>query len=190
MRKIKGFKLVLRPAEIKRRAKKAGLDLAAMGQDELALQKSISTATKAIAPGVLFETFKQPDPDGELLSPLPGLAYSVILATLGPGFEPVRQQAAAESESHGALWTILQETALDETVHFVAALIEEEAAKETCVLSPWSPVTDPGALEVVLRRLDSSKIDVRLQDGRLDPSASIAVSLSWLVQSKSRTKKK
>ncbi|MDD5657040.1 MAG: hypothetical protein PHF00_07285 [Elusimicrobia bacterium] len=190
MRKIKGFRLALRPAEIKRRARKAGVELSAMGLDDLALQKILASAEKAVVPGVLFDTFKNPDPDAEALAPIPGLAYSLVLTTLGPAFAPAKEQARAQSAETFALWTIIEAAALDETVRFAAALLQEESAKEACVLSPWSPVAEAGALETVLRKLDGAKIDVRLREGRLEPEASAAVSLSWLAQTKSKGKKR
>jgi hypothetical protein len=42
----------------------------------------------------------------------------------------------------------------------------------------------------VLRKLDSGKLDIRLCEGRLDPAATIAVSLSWLAQTRARKPKK
>ncbi|HAM35806.1 MAG TPA: hypothetical protein DEB40_13325 [Elusimicrobia bacterium] len=190
MRKVKGFKIVLRPAEIKRRAKKAGLDVAAMGLDDPALGDVLAEAAKAIVPGVLYETFKQPDPDAPALSPIPGLAYSLVLATLGPGFGASREAARAASAEMYALWGLIEETALDEAVRFATSLLEQEAAKESCVLSPLSALQDAAVLETVVRKLDGSKLEIRLHEGRLDPAPSGAVSLSWVAQSKSRGKPK
>jgi hypothetical protein len=190
MRKIRGFKLALKAADIKRRAKKAGLDLAACGVDDDGLQQLLAQAGKTIAPGVLFETFKHPDPDAAALSPIPGLAYSVILATLGPGFAPAKERSRETSAETYALWGLVEASALDEAVRFAAALLEEEAAKDTCTLSPWNAIQEPAAIETVLRKLDSGKLDVRLHEGRLDPAATVAVSLSWLAQTRARKPKK
>jgi len=190
MRKIKGFKLALRPAEVKRRARKAGLDLATLGLDDAGLQKLLAQAAKTIAPGVLFETFKHPDPDAAALSPIPGLAYSLVLATLGAGFAPAKDKAREASAEMYALWGLIEEAALDETVRFATALLESEAAQESCVLSPWNSIREPAALETVLRKLDGAKLEVRLHEGRLDPAPAAAVSLSWLAQSRARGKPK
>ena len=89
-----------------------------------------------------------------------------------------------------AVWGLLEEIALDESVRFAAAIVEDEAGRESCVLSPWNSIQDTAALETALAKLDAAKIEVRLHDGRLDPSASTTVSLSWLAQSKARGKKK
>ena len=190
MRKIRGFKLALKAAEVRRRAKKAGLDLAALGLGDDEFQKLLAQAAKTIAPGVLFETFKHPDADAAALSPIPGLAYSVVLATLGPGFAPAKEASRASSAELYALWGLVEAAALDEAVRFAAALLEEEAAQEACVLSPWNALLEPAALEIALRKLDAGKLDVRLHEGRLDPAATTAVSLSWLAQSRARKPKK
>ena len=190
MRKVRGFKLALRPAEVKRRAKKAGLDLAAMGLEDVELQKLLAGASKTIVPAVLFETFKHPDADAAALSPIPGLAYSLILATLGPGFAPAKESTRESSAELYALWGLIESVALDEAVRFASGLLEEEAVKESCTLSPWNAIGEPAALETALRKLDAGKIEVRLHEGRLDPPATAAVSLSWLAQSRARKPKK
>jgi hypothetical protein len=68
--------------------------------------------------------------------------------------------------------------------------LEEEATKESCTLSPWNVIQEPATLEIVLRKLDAGKLEIRLHEGRLDPSATIAVSLSWLAQTRARKPKK
>lgn len=182
MRKIVGFKLNLRLREVLRRAKKAGLDPAGWGWGEAELEAWLARASKAAAPAVLFETFPHPDVDQPLLSPMPGLAYSLVLASVGDGL-----RALAEEDRLGAL---AEELALEDCLRFAAALIQEEAAKESCELSPSTPLCDPAALEAVLRKLEGSKIGVRLAQGRLAPAASLASSLSWLSKSKAKGRAK
>ncbi len=175
MRKVIGFKLSLRPAETKRRAKKARVDLA--GRDDLALQAFLDAAAARMKPGVLFDTFKHPDADQPKLSPMPGLAYSLILATLG-----------TESPDDDSLTPLVQSYALDECVRFATTILEDEAAKDSCELSPITPLSDPEALETAVTKLNGAKIGVGVGEGRLAPRASTAVSLSWL--SKTKAKKK
>lgn len=188
MRKIKGFKLVLRPHEVKRRAKKAGVDLEAAGLPEPVLIKTLDRLAKTLAPGVLFDTFGHPDPDQPLLSPLPGLAYSLILASLGEdSFPPaVREKEAAVPER---LWPVLAETALDESVRFASGILADEAEKDNCELSPLTEFSDGPAVEAVVRKLDGGKLGVSAEGGRLKPEASIAVSLSWLAKAKAKGRK-
>lgn len=188
MRKIKGFKLQLRPHEVKRRAKKAKLDLDAAGLPDPALTKLLDRLSKALAPGVVFDTFGNTDPDQALLSPLPGLAYSVILASLGDGFSAALR--SSESAVPEALWPALEEHALEESVRFASGLIADEAEKDNCELSPLNPLSAPDALDAALRKLDASaKLGVSLEGGRLAPAASLAVSQSWLAKSKAKGRK-
>jgi len=166
------------------------LDLAALGLDEAGLQGFLVQVSRAIAPGVLFETFKHPDPDAAALSPIPGLAYSLVLATLGPDFTPAKEKARESAAEKNALWDIIETAAIEETVRFATALLEEEAGKESCALSPWNGIQEPALLETVLHKLDGAKIEVLLRDGRLEPAPATAVSLSWLAQSRARKPKK
>lgn len=187
MRKIKGFKLTLRPHVVKQRSRKAKVDLEAAGLGELPLAKFLERAAKSVTPGVVFDTFGAPDGDQKLLSPMPGLAYSLILASLGPGFGPLREQSPQLPEG---LWPVLEEHALDEAVRFASTLLSDEAEKDNCELSPLSTLTAPEALEAALRKLDAgAKLGVSLADGRLSPSASLAVSQSWLSKSKAKGRK-
>ena len=187
MRKIKGFKLTLRPHVVKQRAKKYRIDIEAAGLGELPLAKFLERAAKTLTPGVVFDTFGHPDAEQPLLSPMPGLAYSLILASLGDGFAAIR---AKEADIPEKLWPILEEHALDEAVRFASALLADEAEKDNCELSPLNPLSQPEALEAALRKLDAAaKLGVTVAEGRLSPSASLAVSQSWLAKSKAKGRK-
>lgn len=186
MRKIRGFKLVLRPHEVKRRAKKAGRELEAAGMSDPLLAQTLERLARTLTPGVLFDTFGAPDPEQPLFTPLPGLAYSLILASLGDGFGPARAAQAALPET---LWPILEETALDECVRFACAIIADEAEKDNCELSPITALTGAEALGAAVRKLSGDKLGVALAGDRLAPAASAAVSLSWLAKSKMKGRK-
>ena len=187
MRKIKGFKLVLRPHEVKRRARKAGVDLEAAGLPEPVLLKTLERLAKTLAPGVLFDTFGHPDPDQSVLSPMPGLAYSLILGSLGEGFPAaVREKETVVPEK---LWPVMEECGLDECVRFASNIIADEAEKDNCELSPINVLADGAALEAVVRKLEGAKLGVSLDGVKLSPAASIAVSLSWLAKSKAKGRK-
>ena len=189
MRKIIGFKLQLRLKEIQRRAKRARFDLAVNGLQEPELQPLLDKALRALKPAVLFDTFAPPDPDQEKLSPMPGLAYSLVLATMGQGLSEFRENSMQSNPIQLPLWDIVEEAALDEAVRFATTLLEDEALKESCELSPLSPLLDAAALEAVLRKLEGGKIGVTVARGALSPVASVACSLSWLSKTKGRGKK-
>ena len=95
------------------------------------LAKFLERAAKALTPGVVFDTFGHPDPDQALLSPMPGLAYSLILASLGEGFGPFREKEPSVPEK---LWPVLEEHALEEAVRFASALIADYNAKTKQVI--------------------------------------------------------
>ena len=190
MRKIIGFKLPLRLKEIQRRAKRAHFDLAVNGLQEPELQPLLTAAEKSLKPAVLFETFAHPDPDQQTLSPMPGLAYSLVLASLGKGLEAQREKTRQENPAQLPLWDLAEEAALDEAVRFATTILEDEAERESCELSPLTPLAEAKAVESVIRKLDGSKIGVSLDGGgKLAPAASAACSVSWLSKSKSRGKK-
>ncbi len=187
MRKIKGFKLVLRPHEVKRRAKKIGVDLEAAGFNEPLLIKTLDRLAKQLAPGVLFDTFGHPDPDQPVLSPMPGLAYSLILASLGDAF--TEEMRSRENALPDKLWAVLEEVALDECIRFASNIIADEAEKDNCELSPLTELSDGPALQVVVRKLDAAKLGVSVNEECLVPAACLAVSLSWLAKSKAKGRK-
>ena len=190
MRKIIGFRIEIRAHEIVRRAKKAGLKPEDAGLDAGKVELLAAGAVKAANPAVLFETFPPTDPDSSELSSMPGLAYSLILATLGEGFAAARAKAQQETPEQAAWWAVLEETALDEIFRFASGLITDEAAKESCTISPLSKFSDPAVLHKALAKIDSGKIGVTLNDGGFSPAPSSAASLSWLAKSTAKSRGK
>lgn len=189
MRKIRNFKLVLRTKELQRRAKRARLDLAACG---LGSEDIVSTFLEdfatGLSPAVVYESFGASQSPQE--SPIPGVASSLGIATLGAGAE--RELASLAGEEGGLRVPAAQlaaDMALDQAVQFVLTLLEEEAAQEGCQLSPLSGLEDPAALASAVERLQAAKIGVTLAEGRLSPPHSAAFSVSWLTKSKSKSKK-
>src|SRR5207247_1999556 len=137
------------------------LDLAAGALEEPELQAFLDRAAKTLRPAVLFETFPSTDPDQAALSPMPGLAYSLILATLGEGFvEPAAQAGAGLPE----LWPVVVDVALEDAVTFATRLLQEDAENDACELSPMSAFAEPAALAAVLKKLDAAKIGVSLAE--------------------------
>ena len=77
-----------------------------------------------------------------------------------------REKSRQENPAILPLWDLAEETALDESVRFATALLEDEALRESCELSPLTPINGP-ELETVVKKLDGSKIGVTLDGGRL-----------------------
>lgn len=169
MRKIIGFKIELRPKEIARKAKKSNLDISG-------LDSSIQRALKHLKPAVLFDSFPAEKDPEENLSPLPGLAFSLALATLGESWD--------EQNSQDPLYPVLSQVALEEAVRFVSSLVAEEALQEKCELSPVSLITDPSICEEALKRLNGFKIGVSLLEGKLTPPSTLAFSVSWIAKTR------
>jgi hypothetical protein len=199
MRKIKGFKLSLKPKELARRAKKAGLDLQPLGFLTPPVPRRESEPTEsfvswtavyeqAVAPAVVFESFPAPSTtEAQMLSPMPGLAYSLIVATLGAGW--TQAKAKEVDPERAPVLGVLEDLALEEAIRFAAAIVEQEAMEDGCTLSPMTILSDAPALELALGKVSGEKIGVALDNGALSPSASRACTLSWLAKTKSKGKK-
>jgi hypothetical protein len=186
LKKIVGFKFTLREKEIARRAKKAGIDLVALGYDQMGLSQMLLAATHSARSAVLFDTFSGGEAADASLAPMTGLAFSLIVATLGQGFDDFTSAQTAANPATASLWPIIAQAGLDECFRFANNLIGDEAAKDACELSPIAVLSSPEALSQAFSRIDSSKINVSFSDGRLLPSASSAVSVSWLARGRAR----
>jgi len=187
MRKIKGFKLNLKPKEIQRRAKKIKLDLAAQGLgSEEKFGEILTRFSQSSSASVVYDSFPA---ETSPLSPLPGLAFSLGLVTLGPGpgelAEEVSRTSPNPSESR-LLLNLIAQSALDDATRFVLGLIEEEAKEEHCQLSPLQLLSENPILQAAVSRLEGHKIGVSVTEEGLKPAHTTAFSLSWLARSRSR----
>ncbi len=189
MRKIIGFKLKVRFKEALRRLKKAKIDLTPLGGEQ-GLETLAGRISRALAPAVMFDSFGPGNLDAAQLSPMSGVGYSVILATLGKGIASERTAIETSEPEKLPYWTVLETILLEDCIRFASSLLETEAANEACELGPLNTLTDAGALESVLNQFDGSKIDVTLTEGRLSPPATSAVSLSWLSKLKAKARRK
>lgn len=187
MRKIRGFKLKLRVKEVQRRARKARLDLAALGLGtETQLQGWLDKVSATAAPAVLYDSFSAEETGG--LSPMPGLACSLAVATIGPDFDVLAERIEAERNKELPLFELAARAALEEAVRFVLTLVEDEAAAERCGLSPIQYLENREQLAAILAKLEGHKIGVALGENGLRPIRSTAFSASWLARSRSRAK--
>ena len=185
MRKICGFRLAPRPKEVARRAKKASLDLSALGLgSDDALTERLKPLIDRARPAVLFDSFPYDPAGGTSFAPVPGLAYSLAVVTLGPEFDAAAEEELRKAPGLAPLVDIAARTAIDDAVRFVLSLLEEEARQERCELSPIHFLTEAAALGAVLSRLAGPKIGVSLRDGVLSPVRTAVFSASWLVRAK------
>ncbi len=179
MRKIVGFRINLRAWELLRRAKKEGITLEVPQE---ALQSDLDRIVKSLKPAILFETFGVDDADQKTFSPISGIAYSLILATIGEPALPL-QPVSIGSE------TLVWEMALEECRKFAVEIISSEAQKDSCELTPVSLLLAPEIQEAAIRKMDGSKIGVSFQEGRMAPLLSSVASLSWISKIKKKKPK-
>lgn len=187
MKKIRDFRLKLHFKELRRKARRQ-LDLDAMGLDDPAFVALLERAEAALSPAVIYESFGPESEETARLAPLPGLAHTLGLATLGAGADSWAAELASRSSEHGRLAELLLSGALDQTVQFVLGLLKPEVEAERCELSPIQLVAEPEALGAVHAKLEGGKIEVALEAGRLVPSRSAAFCLSWIKQRRGASK--
>ncbi len=179
MRKIVGFKIQLRAWELMRRAKKSGFPIESPQE---VIQDDLDRIAKSLKPAILFDTFGIEDPDQKVFSPVPGIAYSLILATIGEASSPLKPV----SVGHEAL---VWEMALEECRKFAVEIINSEAQKDSCELSPVSLLLKPEIQEAAVKKMDGSKIGISFQEGRLTPLLSSVAALSWVSKIKKKKSK-
>ncbi len=179
MRKIVGFKIQLRAFELMRRAKKSGL---ALEVSQEAVQGDLDRIAKSLKPAILFDTFGIEDPDRKVFSPVSGIAYSLILATIGEASSPLEPVSVGHE-------TLIWEMALEECRKFAVEIISSEAQKDSCELSPVSLLLAPEIQEAAVKKMDAGKIGMSFQDGRLTPLLSSVASLAWVSKIKKKKSK-
>lgn len=193
MRKIRDFRLRISHKELRRRARSV-VDLASLGlsedrRDDRKFEVLVDAFSARLKPAVLFESFSSESTETAELSPLPGLAHTLALITLGPGAAEAQAEARTESEARGKLLDLMALMAGEEAVQFVANLLKDEVEEERCELSPIHYLSDPEALSLAFRKLDGAKIGLSLEAGRLLPEGSAAFCLSWVSRGRSRKTK-
>jgi hypothetical protein len=186
VRKIRGFRLALHARELRRRLRRAA-DLPGLGLDDESLfEKHLKGFGARLEPSVVFESFGADSTDTAALSPLPGLAHTIGLVTLGPDADAYLAEQRESGARHAKLAECLRKVALEEGVRFVIGLIAEEVEDERCDLSPIHYVLDPDALAFLLEKLSAAKIRVELSSGTLRPECSAAFCLSWIARPRGR----
>ncbi|MFH1724156.1 MAG: hypothetical protein ABII00_05980 [Elusimicrobiota bacterium] len=189
MRKIREFNLRLPFKEIRRRARQAA-DLNAMGLDDPKLQLLIEVVQRRLRPAVIFASFGPESRETAALAPIPGLAHTLGLATLGPDIAPLIAETRTENEQRGGLLELVAAVALERAVQFVTGLLRDEVESERCELSPIQHLDEAEAVSAVLERLGGGKIGLKLEAGRLSPEHSTAFCLSWIARKGRRRKSK
>jgi hypothetical protein len=197
VRKIRDFRLRLSHKEVRRRARSVA-DLESIGlglaeerfrRDDPALEKLVDAFCRRLKPAVLFESFGPDSPETAALSPLPGLAHTLALTTLGSGAGEAVAEASTENKTRGKLYELMARMAGEEAVQFVTGLLKDEVEEERCDLSPIHYLTERQDLNLAFEKLGGSKIGLSLDAGGLHPVFSSAFCLSWISRGRSKKAK-
>lgn len=181
MRKIRDFNMRLPFKEIRRRVMRGAIAPPA-GFDDARLVAVLDRAEKSLKPSVIFDSFGPDSPETASLSPVPGLAHTLGVTTLGPAFAATLEELRTESSGSARALEAAAAVAAERAVQFILSLIKEEVEDERCDLSPLHYLEDPEALVKVLAKLGGEKVGVTLEAGRLRPGYSRAFCVSWIAR--------
>ncbi len=188
MKKIRNFNLRLHFKDIRQRARRM-FDLNKLGLDDENLRKLLREVEGKLQPAVIYESFGADHEDTAKLAPVPGLAHTLGLATLGPDLGSYIVETREISAPRGELLELVAVSALKQSVNFVASLLKDDLEAEGCELSPIEYLENPDALRAVYGKLDGAKILLELRGGELSPDYSKAFCLSWMAKRRGKKKK-
>ncbi|MDR0953284.1 MAG: hypothetical protein LBM71_03740 [Elusimicrobiota bacterium] len=201
MRKIRKFKVAIHLKEILRRIRLANIDTAAAGFSlESDLAVFISALHSALAPGVVYEFI-----EGQCLElSTAGIKhndmFSICVITLG---QKIELEAAKSANMQAmAIANIVLYEFLRTATTFVSDLIKEDAQKEDFTVDGYEILSSPvfgyipepkflreaarvepetarKVLPVLFDRLNAEKINVKFEDGKVEPKATIAFMMPW-----------
>jgi hypothetical protein len=201
VRKIRKFKVAIHLKEILRRVKLANIDRNAAGfalDSDIAV--FISQLHGAVEPGVVYELIEGRCLELSAAGIERGDMFSVCVLTLGPGIE--EEIARLTEVNAAATANIILYDFLRTAATFVSDLIKEEAKKEDYIAEKqeilyaplFSYIPEPKflreaprieaeaankVLPALLTRLNAEKINVRFEDGKILPKATIAFIMPW-----------
>ena len=210
MRKIKRFKIPSRQREILRKLLRELPLLRRAGfTSEAEVTAFILALFKLLDPGVVYEFNQEAHWELDDQNVLYKEMFSACAVTLGNQLEPFLQNITNEDRKTVSMIVILE--FLRSAVTFVADLVKEQAEKEECetlelqfvYIPPFGAAAAPKllreairlenslsqkALPVILKELNSDKIDLSISDGKeLMPQISTVFLVPW---QKSRKKGK
>ncbi len=171
IKKIKKYKLSLRPSYVARNLKKK-LPEGTAWQDSMEqdIQREIKNAEPYLDLSSIYESFSQvgsPVALKELWdkSPKGAISISLIATTIGPKLEEkiTSLQNGSDAFKAAVIGSIAQE-ALEQSTHFVSKLLAEESKLEHCECTPSLPL-EPSLLKDSLDILQSQKADIRAAEG-------------------------
>lgn len=201
MRKIKRFKIATRQKEILRKLLRTGELLRRAGfTTEAELARFVLDIAKRLDPGTVYEFNQDAHWELENESIIHKEMFSACAVTLGADAENFLASLTNEARLILANTVILE--FLRAGILFVTDLVKEQAQAEECETLDMQLVYSPSfgiaaepkllreavrvekavadkALPVILEKLNSSKIEVSLQDGMITPKATAVFLIPW-----------
>ena len=192
MKKIKNFKINIRPREISRIMRKLlnapELDI----ETEESIQRACYFYGKTINPAVVYETFSKDSAgfvfDGSEI-PHKWVALSYYVLTIG---DTLKEEFEKNREIFGRytmqIVSAVSADTLEQSKSFVQKLIVSEASDEQCDLSRGAEIPQDKYTEI-FAVLPAGKINVSVsQDGKISPEYTVAGVFYW-IPVKKRNKK-
>ncbi|MBI3013181.1 MAG: hypothetical protein HYY63_06105 [Elusimicrobia bacterium] len=167
VRKIKKYKISLRPSFVLRNVKKKSPLQKSEEETEIQIQSEIERTSALLEPVALYETFScgsVPETLKPLLSQSPeSVSLSLIATTIGTPLESEIQKLRAQDTHQSAVLEAIASEALDQSLNFVLKLIGEESKLENCDCSPpW--LLESSQLKHSLELLQSQKAGISVDE--------------------------
>ena len=118
----------------------------------------------------------------------PPIGVTVFVSTIGVALEEELARALAQGEGlRSRILTAVGEELAEQSGHFVARLLAEEAKNEACELSDRRPLTTPDQQQSLLETLDAARIPLSFDaGGHLSPRFSRLGYVLWWPPAKKR----
>ena len=190
MKKIKNFKINIRPREISRILKKF-LDVKELDiEAEEAVQRACYFYGHTIKPAVVYDTFSKESSDFNFdFSDFKEkwIAVSPFVLTIGSG---LKDEFEKQIDIFGHLTTkivsAISADTLEQSKNFVQRLIAEEAKQEQCELSRAVELSEDNSAKIA-SLLPLEKINVSIDEqNKFSPSYTVAGFYYWLPVKKRR----
>lgn len=191
MRKIKNFKINIRPREISRILRKL-LNVPDLSIDiEESVQRACFFYGKCIKPAVVYETFSKESMicSFDIDTPNKWIAVSPYVLTIGNSLqEEFDNKQDIVGEYTTQIVAAISADTLEQSKNFVQKLITSEASDENCELSRHVDLPN-NLYQDICKVLPIEKINVILsEDGKFEPAYSTAGLFYW-IPLKKRSKK-
>ena len=165
MKKIRCFKLKLRPREVVRTLKNTQAIAEVTPQIEAAVSREIERLSPLCEPAAVYETVRRDAVtiDFGLDIPKECVAVSMYAVTIGAGVEEEVRTAQQHNEAlieHLVHAVALE--ALEQSAQFVFRLIREEAREDECELSARQRIQPPAIVAAILSAVAADKIAITM----------------------------